>query len=777
MSFWKSWSLKKIFFLLPLLNFIFLIILVFVSNNRFKQNVKKYEALNEKEFSTIFFLNSLGNRINRENSEIHKLFLAHEEINDEGEFYDKGKKLLNNLRRVEQDLIRYIDSLESKIDKEVFWELRKETNRFVLNISNALLAGTANYKETRTLLEESINEYYILNDLLLRYVKESQDSLKLIDQIRIDETENLYNNIFTLFLTTFFILLLLAYFGSQKVTQSLTKSIESLTQLMEKSPIPYETKEDISNEVFQINQVVGFVEHSFLEMEKLNKRLNYQQGFQQSILNHMMDPVITISEYGIIQTFNKAAEDIFGYESSEVLGKNIKILMPEPDSSRHDGYLAAYMGGGPANIIRSTREVHGKRKDGTIVPVLLSVNELPDTSEGRFFIGSCKDLSEIKRQEGMTRQARKLSSLGTLTGGIAHDFNNMLNVIMGYADIIYMKLEKDSPLKGFATEIKRAAQRGAEFNKKLLDFSKDKLGSSELFNLNTLILNRLGMIQKLMTSKVNISAQLSKEECVVKLNEGDLENAIVNMCINSMHAIGDNGDIHLITEIIKTEDGEFVVLKIRDNGKGMTEKEMELAFDPFFSTKEDVGTGLGLSQVYGFVKRSNGEIEIESELGEGTTFLLTFPLVAKEEKEKIQKSPEMKEMVDSDLSLEGLNIVIVDDDIAVANLLEESLLSVGINVFKTNDPTQVQGLLESNSIDFLISDMVMPKMNGFQVAEKAKREFPELLIILATGYNESSPKNPFEEELLREALRKPYEFDSLLGLIRKNLKKREESDK
>ncbi len=245
------------------------------------------------------------------------------------------------------------------------------------------------------------------------------------------------------------------------------------------------------------------------------------------------------------------------------------------------------------------------------------------------------DITERRQAEEGLRRSQKMDALGKLTGGIAHDFNNMLGIILGYADLLQEALSDQPKLKKYAHEIHHASERGAKLTKKLLAFTRQKISEADMLNLNTLLQDEKHLLEKTLTARIKLVLILAENLWPVWLDSNDLEDAILNMSINAMHAIDGNGQITLQTsneqinvtdaKLLDLEPGDYVLLNITDTGGGMNDATKEIIFDPFYSTKGENGTGLGLSQVYGFMQRSNGEIKVYSELGHGTQFALYFP--------------------------------------------------------------------------------------------------------------------------------------------------------
>ncbi len=508
--------------------------------------------------------------------------------------------------------------------------------------------------------------------------------------------------------------------------------------------------------------------------------LLYKEQEQREILNTIVDAVITIDEFGIILTYNKAAETLFGYTTGEIVGQSVKRLMSEFEASQHKSYLQHYLETGEERIIGVCREVKVQHKNKGIFPIRLSVAELPSgTDSKRRFVGSCIDLSLVKQQEEQLRRSQKMEALGKLTGGVAHDYNNVLGVILGYADLL-----KDAPNVApqtikYAQEIYHAAERGAKLTQKLLSFSRQKSTEATVLNINALLLEGQHMLEKTLTARIKLVYDLSDDLWLIRVDDGDLMDAILNMSINAMHAMKSEGLLTLYTGNKKINDrdarslrmkaGDYVLFSITDTGSGMDEATKEKIFDPFFSTKGECGTGLGLSQVYGFVERSDALIKVSSEPRHGTRFTLYFPRCRESQGQDLETN-KAQEVID----LRGKEtILIVDDESALLNLSCEILSQQGYNILCAHSGKQALEILAHESIDLLFSDIIMPEMDGYQLASMVQKKYPDVKIQLVSGYSNGHHVNMVDDSLHQNLIYKPFNTQSLLKKIRVLLDKKD----
>lgn len=518
------------------------------------------------------------------------------------------------------------------------------------------------------------------------------------------------------------------------------------------------------------------------EVEKLGKEIIKREKVEQEqtdILNSMIDGVITIDEKGKMLSFNKSAEKLFDYNAEDVIGKNVSMLMPKSYVDKHDSYLQKYLNTNEAHVIgiEAGREVLGLRKNKEIFSMRLLVAELPKDIDGqKRFIGSCQDLTYIKQQEEQLRRSQKMEALGKLTGGIAHDYNNMLGIMTGYAELLEEALIDQPKLAKYAQQINHTGQRSAKLTKKLLGFTRQVNSNDELLNINVLLKNEQHMLEKILTARINLTLNLGDKLWKVWLDNSDLEDAIINMSINAMHAMHENGELSIRTlnetfddldaKRLQLKSGDYVSLSISDNGCGIDELEKEKIFEPFYSSKGEGGTGLGLSQVYGFVDRSHGAIRVDSKVDIGTCFTLYFPRHL-EKNTSDENGFTERESLNSAIYLSGTEkILVVDDEQALRELTSEILKLEGYQVTCAENAKQALECLEDETFDVLFSDVIMPDMDGFKLASIVQKKYPLMKIQLASGFSDERHTMMSENTLNENLLNKPYNAVALLKSIR-----------
>lgn len=397
--------------------------------------------------------------------------------------------------------------------------------------------------------------------------------------------------------------------------------------------------------------------------------------------------------------------------------------------------------------------------------------EYNDDGEINGYVGSITDLTERKSADEALRRTQKMDALGKLTGGIAHDYNNMLGIILGYCELLENDLKEQPKLVGYVQKIYHAGVRGTKLTRKLLAFSRQKTSDPKQLDINVSLQEMQQMLEKTLTARIGLTLVLQGDIWQVWLDDGDLEDAVVNMSINAMHAIVGNGQLTIQTENVTLNEaderlhhlpaGDYVVLSITDTGCGMDEATKHKIFEPFYTTKNDLGTGLGLSQVYGFVDRSTGGIRVYSEPGHGTRFVLYFP--------------RYREVIANDTLTENdyaekpggsETILVVDDEADLLELTCEVLAEKGYNLRSAISASHALDIMAHETVNLLLCDIIMPDMDGYELAAIVRQKYPDIKIQLASGFSDERNAGLVVEELHQDILSKPYHSAILLKKIR-----------
>jgi PAS domain S-box-containing protein len=520
---------------------------------------------------------------------------------------------------------------------------------------------------------------------------------------------------------------------------------------------------------------VGII-RDLTERKAAEKALRESSERMRAVVETAVDGVILIDAFANILMFNPACERLFGYAAREVIGQNVRVLMPDPYRSEHDSYIARYRKTGEARIIGSGREVSGRRKDGSTFPMDISVGEAKQEGES-IFVGMIHDLTSRKRTEEQLVQAQKMETVGQLSGGIAHDFNNLLTVILGNAEALGVRLKEREDLRHLADNIADAAERGAQLTQRLLAFSRRQILQPTAVDCNALVEAVQILMRRTLREDIDLRVQMAPEPVFALADAAQLEAAILNLALNAQDAMPDGGALTLTTDLVELDAdslgpntdvraGAYVCVSVTDDGTGMDAATLAHVFEPFFTTKEvGKGSGLGLSMVYGFAKQSNGHVTIYSEVSLGTSVRLYLPV------SETHAAPAPR-VVDLPRAPSGKEIVlVVEDDPFVRNHVIASLESLGYRVMLAGDGREALSILRDGARPTLLfTDVVMPGgMNGWQLAEQARAITPGLKVLFTSGYPQESLTSRGHIDPNALMLTKPYRKAELARRVREAL--------
>ena len=371
-------------------------------------------------------------------------------------------------------------------------------------------------------------------------------------------------------------------------------------------------------------------------------------------------------------------------------------------------------------------------------------------------------MEEREKAEEQLRQAQKMQALGQLTGGIAHDFNNLLTVIQGSADMLARQSLPEEKRVRFANAIVQAASNAASLTSQLLAFARRQPLKPEPIDLNHLVAEMRDLLDRTLGELIRVELRLSQQCCEVEADPGQLQSAILNIAANARDAMPDGGRLTIATELTRDSEGRaMMALEIADTGTGMDQDTLERVFEPFFTTKATGrGTGLGLSQVYGFASQSGGEVAARSAPGEGTTLRLLLPCSAGEIRAAPAPAPSYAAPLDS------ASILVVEDNDEVGAFAETLLLELGHRVTRARSGEEALELALETRFDLVFSDVVMPGMGGLALAEELARVRPDLPVLLATGFSQQLSQSGSGG---RPVILKPYRLDTLAEALRETL--------
>ncbi len=474
-----------------------------------------------------------------------------------------------------------------------------------------------------------------------------------------------------------------------------------------------------------------------------------------------------------IEYVNPAFETVTGYTSEEAIGQNISIL----ESGEHDGAFYNAMWETLRRGEAWSGQFINKKKDGEFYTEDATISPVFDaTGQTVNYVAVKRDVTQELNLEEQFRQAQKMQSIGQLVAGIAHDFNNLMQVINGYADIARKRLPSDHEVGENIDQIRKAGDQAKNLVKQLLAFSRQQVIDPVDLDLNEVIKNSWKMLRHMIGEHIHFEFNAGEKLGTVFADRGQIEQVLMNLCVNARDAMPNGGMLTVQTEemAISPDDlkthawaqpGDYILLSVRDTGCGMNEKTLKLVFEPFFTTKEvGEGAGLGLSTVYGILKQSEGNIDAESEPGEGATFRIYLPVSKPLLEETVDAISESGAFVDGGIE----TLLVAEDEEVVLKLATQILSEAGYTVLAAKDGEEAVQVFEEHAdeIDCVMMDVLMPRMSGKDAIEKMLQKRPSLRHLFVTGYSPYAGHADFIKETGEHLLGKPYNPDALLQKIR-----------
>jgi PAS domain S-box-containing protein len=513
-----------------------------------------------------------------------------------------------------------------------------------------------------------------------------------------------------------------------------------------------------------------------------------QQEFLRAIVDTSPNAIFVKDSKGRFTLVNKAVEAAYGRPAEDILG------LTEADLNGNHNETQTFFQD-DTEVIQTlrpkfipeeqlTNPMTGETRSFQTMKVPL---KLPG-SDTVHILGVATDITErkqaeqaLRETEEQLRQSQKLEGIGKLAGGIAHDFNNLLTVIGGYSDLLLMNSGLDESAREKMEEVKKAAERASSLTRQLLAFSRKQVLKPEVLNLNSLVDGLGKMLRRLIGEDIEIITALRPEVEKINADPGQIEQVAINLVVNARDAMPSGGKITIETANVELDQaysdmhisikpGPYVMLAVSDTGTGMDAKTRKRIFEPFFTTKEmGRGTGLGLSTIYGIVKQSGGNIWVYSELGKGTTFKIYFPQINTEQTAKTPAGKRPQEP----LTEVGETILLVEDEEVVRRLTHSLLETSGYQVLAASGGEDAIRICASYSgeIHLMLTDVVMPRMNGKKVAEGVKLTRPEMEILYMSGYTDDAIVHHGVLEAGTNFIEKPFTSYGLLSKVRETLNK------
>ncbi|MHB8782691.1 MAG: GAF domain-containing hybrid sensor histidine kinase/response regulator [Desulfobacteria bacterium] len=485
------------------------------------------------------------------------------------------------------------------------------------------------------------------------------------------------------------------------------------------------------------------------------------------------DMIIITDREGTIQYVNPAFERITGYTREEAVGKNPRIL----HSGKHDE--AFYRRLWDTLVRGDVWNGHfiNRRKDGSLYEEDATISPLRDSS-GKIvnYVAAKRDVTNVVSLERQVRMAQKMESVGTLAGGIAHDFNNALTGIIGFGEMLKLRIANDPKALSDVDEVLRSAERASVLTRQLLTFARRQVFDLANLDMNEVVTGLVKLLRKVTREDIEIKTFLAEGLPTIRADQGQVEQVLVNLSLNARDAMPGGGQLVVETQEARLDEeyvkrypymkaGRYAVLAVSDTGVGMDEATRERIFDPFFTTKgPDKGTGLGLAVVYGIVKQHNGFVHVYSEPGKGTTFRIYFPAVDVPADSKVS-------VVQGIIRGGSETILLAEDDESVRHLTEKILRSCGYTVLSARDGKEAVDIFRRHEkeIAMAVLDVVMPKMGGKQAYDEMIMTASGLKVLFLSGYSANAIHDSFVLHPEVPFIQKPFGPGALARKVREVL--------
>lgn len=537
--------------------------------------------------------------------------------------------------------------------------------------------------------------------------------------------------------------------------------------------------------------VIGSKESDNFEMKKLtllqafcnqiNVALNNASLFEQlkqserkyaDLYEHSPDMYQSIDANGVIVSCNQTEAEMLGLTKDKIIGRSFYDFLPVQQHKEFQDNLR--------KIFEEGVELKGienqiLRHDNTLIDVSINTSIVYDESKkpalARMVL---RDITEKKKMEEKIIQAQKIDSLGSLAGGIAHSFNNILTSVLGAASIMHRKMKEDKRFLKFVDLIENASRRGATLTRQLLTFARKSNPNFKPVNINDLIDETIKMFEATTPKTISIMCNLPPEPLYVNADENQMQQAILNICLNARDAMPLGGTLSIECKTVffdeKTSStfphgkpGPYVMISIADTGTGIPKNIIERIFEPFFTTKEEgKGSGLGLSVTYGVIRSHDGIITVDSEENVGTVFSIFIPQIFDSVPQKVKHKKVSEPVGGSEW------ILLVEDEETVGEVGVEILKDLGYSVEVARNGVEAIQILNRSPypFDLVIMDMNMPRIGGRETLEYIRKQFPELKIIVCSGYSQSMFDDQKFFDYADEFIQKPYEFEHFASKIR-----------
>ncbi len=521
------------------------------------------------------------------------------------------------------------------------------------------------------------------------------------------------------------------------------------------------------------------------EKEIINGKLELSEERYRYLVQNSPDIIYTLDEDGNFTFVSQAVKRLLGYDPDQLIGKHYSSIIQEEDLER-----AAWVFNERRTEERAAAGVQLRLKaaedheplrlgEGHYLDVELKATGMynkPVTEENKAYLGThgvVRDISDRKRLEVQLQQAQKMEAVGTLAGGIAHDFNNLLMGIQGYTSLMLLKIDPKHPHYDKLKNVEQYIESGAELTKQLLGFARGGKYDVKAVDINELVKKTAAMFGR-TKKEVVISLELEEALWSVEVDPGQIEQVLLNLFVNAWQAMPGGGNLILKTANVPLDlstvspyglpPGPYVKISVTDSGLGMDENTRRRIFEPFFTTKEmGRGTGLGLASAYGIIKNHNGIIDVESKIGEGTTFTVSLPA----SKKMVQKETDQEGEI-----LRGPEtVLLVDDESMIIEVGAEILEALGYNVLTARNGPEAIEVFRANkdSVDIVVLDMIMPGMGGGDAYDQLREVDPDVKVLLSTGYSLRGEASEILKRGCNGFIQKPFNIKMLSQKLREIL--------
>ncbi len=523
-------------------------------------------------------------------------------------------------------------------------------------------------------------------------------------------------------------------------------------------------------------ELLHSIVHDVTERKRLERMLQEREAKYRDLFENAPIGIFSTTSRGQALSVNTAMARILGYRSPQEAIERYPDLRSQlyVNPGRRDRFLQLLQ---EKDYVENF-EYEARRADGKTVWLSMNARIAKRNGDGSFIInGFATDITAQRRLEDQCHHAQKMESVGRLAGGVAHDYNNMLSVILGYAELALALLKPSEPLYNYIQEILKAAERSTKVTRQLLAFARKQTISPKVIDLNETVEGMLKMLRRLIGEDIDLAWLPKTDLWPVKMDPSQIDQLLVNLCVNARDAIADVGKITIETQMVTLDKayyddhmefapGDFVVLAVSDNGCGMNKEIQDKLFEPFFTTKAGgQGTGLGLATVHGIVKQNKGFVNVYSEPGKGTTFKIYLP-------RHVDNVVDPQEESLAEIAMgHGETILIVEDEVAILNLSRAMLERLGYTLLTASTVNEAMRLAEEHAgeIHLLITDVIMPEMNGRDLADRLHTLYPDIKILFMSGYtaNVIAHHGVLDEEV--RFIQKPFSMEELAAKVREAL--------